>query len=137
MEVPTPPGFTSEIDKYLLELAHYIVDKNHLDLGESVHPDLDELEKAYESAKYQHESEKTPETQLNMLKAQYKLLVAQNELLKERKTDFSTTVEKPSAFFPNIPVKAGLKTRRRKHRNGPSRVRRHRSQRVSGRKDEA
>lgn len=48
-------------------------------------------------------------------------------------TNFKSTVEKPSAFFPNIKVKAGLKTRRRKNRNGPSRVRRHRSRRVSSR----
>jgi hypothetical protein len=131
------PGITSDVDKYFIELAHYIVDKDHLTLGESVHPDLDELEKQYESAKYEYQEDKTPETELKMLKAQYNLLIAQKELLKERKTEFSKTVEKPSAFFPKIPVKAGLKTRRRKHRNGSSRVRRHRSQRVSGRKDKA
>ena len=33
--------------------------------------------------------------------------------------------------------KGGLKTRRRKHRNGPSGLRRHRSRRVSGRKIKA
>jgi hypothetical protein len=137
MEIPTPPGYTSEVDKYLIELAHYIVDMNSLSLGDSVHPDLDELEKAYESAKYEYESENTPDYELKMLLAQHKLLKAQAELLKERSTDFKTKVEKPSAFFPKITVTAGLKTRRRKHRNGPSRVRRHRSARVSSRKDKA
>jgi hypothetical protein len=132
-KVPTPAGYTEPVDKYYEELAHWILDKaGRVDVEDAAMPSLEDLERSYEDLKARYESEKTPENEKNMLIAGIAFLKAKN---RELSTDFKTTVEKSSAFFPNIPVKAGLKTRRRKHRNGPSRVRRHRSQRVSGRKD--
>jgi hypothetical protein len=131
-KVPTPAGYTEEVDKYYIELAHWILDKaGPVDIGDAATPSLEDLELSYEDLKARYEADKTPENEKNMLIAGIAFLKAKK---KERSTDFKTTVEKPSAFFPKINVKAGLKTRKHKDRNGSVGIRRHRSRRVSGRK---
>lgn len=133
MSVPSPPGFTSDVDKYYLELAHSIVDNDWLSLGESATPGIEELERAYEHAKSDYEYEKTPENEVAMLKAQIKLRNAQIELMKERKAKMEPSKEMKSPTLGIKTTSGGLKTRRRKHRNGSSSIRRHRSTRVSKR----
>lgn len=58
---------------------------------------------------------------------------------KPKATDFSKSSEGPSAFFPSIAVKSGrrLKTRRHKHRNGSTRVLKHKTRHLSKRQVKA
>lgn len=131
------PGITSDVDKYYIELAHSIVDNNSLYLGESATPEIGDLERDYESAKSDYEYEKTPKNEVAMIKANTKLIKAQTELLKERQSKMEPSKEMKSPILGIKTTTGGLHTRRRKHRNGPSGVRRHRSRRVSTRKVKA
>lgn len=131
------PGITSDVDKYYIELAHSIVDNNWLYLGKSATPRIEDLETEYETAKSDYEYEKTTENEVTMLKANIALIKAQSELLKERQAKLEPPKPLGKSSFIKGDVVGGLKTRRRKHRNGPSRVRRHRSRRVSSRKVKA
>jgi hypothetical protein len=131
------PGYTTDVDKYYIELAHWILDKaRQPDVGDPALKSLEDTEVEYQYAKDDFDLEPTEENKTKMVKAEIAMLKAKITETKSklgRSTDFKSTVEKPSAFFPKITVKAGLKTRRRKNGNGPARVRRHRSRRVSSR----
>lgn len=131
------PGFTSDVDKYYIELAHSIVDSDWLSLGESATPEIADLERDYESAKSDYEYEKTAENEVAMLKAQIKLRNAQIELMKERRAKMEPSKEMKSPTLGIKTTTGGLKTRRRKHRNGPTGLRRHRSTRVSKKQNKA
>ena len=131
------PGITSDVDKYYLELAHSIVDSDWLSLGKSATPGIEQLETDYELAKSDYEYEKTAENEVAMLKAQIKLRNAQIELMKGRKSKMEPSKEMKSPILGIKSTTGGLKTRRRKHRNGSTRIRRHRSTRVSKRQVKA
>ncbi len=131
------PGITSYVDKYYLELAHSIVDSDWLSLGKSATPRIEELETEYELAKSDYEYEKTAENEVAMLKAQIKLRNAQIELLKERQAKMEPSKEMKSPTLGIKTTSGGLKTRKQTQPNGSSRIRRHRSRRVSNRKIKA
>lgn len=128
------PGFTSDVDKYYIELAHSIVDSDWLSLGESATPGIEDLETEYEHAKADYEAEQTVVNELAMLKAQIKLRNAQIELMKERHAKMEPQKPLGKSSFIKGDVVGGLKTRSHKRRNGSSTIRRHRSRRVPSRK---
>ena len=131
------PGITSDVDKYYIELAHSIVDSDWLSLGESATPGIEDLETEYEHAKSDYEAEQTVVNELAMLKAQIKLRNAQSEFMKERRAKMEPSKDIKSATLGIKTTSGGLKARKGKQRNGSSRLRRHSSRRVSGRKIKA
>lgn len=127
------PGITSDVDKYYLELVHSIVDSDWLSLGKPAISGIKQLETDYELAKSEYEYEKTAENKAAVIKAQLKLRNAVLELLKERQAKMEPSKEMKSPILGIKTTSGGLKTRRRKHRNGSSSISRHRSTRMSKR----
>lgn len=82
------------------------------------------------------EERKTAEKELRKAVKEVRSLEERTRVQTARSAQIEATGETKSAIFPGMTTgtKGGLKTRRRKHRNGPSRVQRHRASRVSARK---
>lgn len=136
------PGITSDVDKYYIELAHWILDKaGSVDIKDPVLKSVEDAQVEYQYAKDDFESDPSPENNKKMVKAEIAMLkaeIAENKAKMGRSAKMEPQQPMDSSIFKGLKsTKGGLKTRRRKRRNGPSRVRRHRSRRVSGRKDKA
>jgi hypothetical protein len=137
-KVPTPPGYTSDVDKYYIELAHWILDNaGRVNIEEPALKSLEDARQDYEYAKEDFESDPSKDNEMKMIKANIAMIKAEIAENKGRSTDFKADKGKEykSSFGVKGNIGGRLKTRRHKHRNGSSRVRRHRSVYMSRRKD--
>ena len=137
------PGYTSDVDKYYIELAHWILDKaGQPRMGDPALKSLEDAQVEYQYAKDDFDLEPTEENKSKMVEAEIAMLKAQIAETKAklgRSTDFKADKAKEykSSFGVKGNIGGRLKTRKYKNLNGPSSVRRHRSRRVSIRKNKA
>jgi hypothetical protein len=137
------PGYTSDTDKYYIELAHWILDKaGHVDIKDPAVKSLEDAEVEYQYAKDDFDLEPTEENKSKMVQAEIAMLKAQIAETKAklgRSTDFKADKSKEykSSFGVKGNIGGRLKTRKHKNPNGSTRIRRHYSRRLFGRKIKA
>ena len=130
---PAPPDFTKEDTSYKAVAS---VPKTNV-VGKSAHFNrIRELREKWCELDTQwweeaEGSKKRKELEERMSKVTEELKELQDNTYTTK--GLKATCKTPSAIFPGK-VMGGLKTRRRKHRNGSTRIQRHRASRVSRRK---
>lgn len=161
MEPHKPPGFTDYDRPDQLDAAQYVINKHKLPaIPSAALPTVEDAQQEVfaaegdlDNAEWQLEQlkrNKVPKTHLRMLQASTDVTIAQANLsiakqrlaaakareVSERSTGkLEPRQPQQSAIFSSL--KAGLKSRRRKHRNGSTRVFKHKTRHMSRRKNKA